>query len=66
MGNNADDFETWAYMVKLANPKQSENVEPKESSMQKYLDKVANYPKRLTIYKSLIIMKHLLNVLYSN
>jgi len=35
-----DDFETWTYMVKLANLKQDENVQPKESSMQKYLDKV--------------------------
>ena len=47
MGNNADDFETWAYMVKLANLKQSENVEPKESSMQKYLDKVSKLSQKI-------------------
>ena len=34
-------------MVKLANLKQSENVEPKESSMQKYLDKVSKLSQKI-------------------
>ena len=42
-----DDFETWTYMVKLANLKQNENVEPKESSMQKYLDKVSKLSQKI-------------------
>ena len=35
-----DDFNTWTYMLKLANLKQNENIESKESRMKKYLDKV--------------------------
>jgi len=42
-----DDFETWTYMVKLANLKQDENVQPKESSMQKYLDKVSKLSQKI-------------------
>ena len=42
-----DDFETWTHMVKLANLKQSGNVEPKESSMQKYLDKVSKMAQKI-------------------
>jgi len=38
--NTHPDFTKFRYMVKLANLKQDENVQPKESSMQKYLDKV--------------------------
>ena len=37
MDNNDD---TWTYMLKLANLKQNENIESKESRMKKYLDKV--------------------------
>ena len=35
-----DNFETWAYLVKLANLKQNENVKIKESHMQRYLNNV--------------------------
>ena len=29
MDNNNDDFDTWTYMLKLANLKQNENIESK-------------------------------------
>lgn len=50
-----DDFETWTYMVKLANIKQmadsgndrNKPLEPKESRMQKYLDKVSKMAQKI-------------------
>ena len=43
----SDDFETWTYMVKLANLKQNENVESKNPSMKKYLDKVSKLSQKI-------------------